>query len=241
MVQMPFDPVKLAGETEKIVCRDGDKKYYRFRPAKFYGGVSTADCVGCNLRCHFCWAWNVVTKPDKAGEFYSPQQVADKITAIAKRGGFSQARVSGNEPTIGKNHLVEVLESLPKNLRFILETNGILVGHDNDYATELARYQNAHVRVCLKGSNAGEFSRLTGAEAGAFELQLRALKNLADAGASFHPAVMASFSPKENLEHLVARLEDIRPGLGSELEYEVVEDYGGAFARLEKAGLARLR
>jgi uncharacterized Fe-S cluster-containing radical SAM superfamily protein len=44
-----IDPVKLSEMTQKQVCKDGLRKYYRFRPAKFYGGISTADCVGCCL------------------------------------------------------------------------------------------------------------------------------------------------------------------------------------------------
>jgi len=129
-----FDPIKLAKETEKIVCKDDKRKYYRFRPAPYYGGIATADCVGCNLHCIFCWAWNVVSAPAKMDTFYSPKEVVDKLTSIAKKKGLSQLRISGNEPTLCKNHLLKVLELIPSSYRFILETNGLLIGYNRTYA-----------------------------------------------------------------------------------------------------------
>jgi len=34
---------------EQGVCNERKRKYYRFRAARFYGGIATADCMGCNL------------------------------------------------------------------------------------------------------------------------------------------------------------------------------------------------
>ena len=34
-----FDPLELAGQMARIVCRGAARNYYRFRPARFYGGV----------------------------------------------------------------------------------------------------------------------------------------------------------------------------------------------------------
>ncbi|MGD9081606.1 MAG: radical SAM protein, partial [Desulfobacterales bacterium] len=128
-----FDPLQQAEMAAKAVCRGDHRKYYRFRPAKFYGGIATADCLGCCLRCKFCWSWPKVISPGRYGRFYSPGQVSTKLTNIALKKGFHQIRISGNEPTIARDHLIKVLELLPKNLLFILETNGILLGHDASY------------------------------------------------------------------------------------------------------------
>ena len=46
-----YDPIDVAKKVEEIVVRGALKKYYRFRPTGFYGGIVTADTVGCNLRC----------------------------------------------------------------------------------------------------------------------------------------------------------------------------------------------
>jgi uncharacterized Fe-S cluster-containing radical SAM superfamily protein len=54
---MLYDPLELATETEKIVAQGELKKYYRpARAGKWYGGIASADCCGCNLRCVFCWS-----------------------------------------------------------------------------------------------------------------------------------------------------------------------------------------
>jgi uncharacterized Fe-S cluster-containing radical SAM superfamily protein len=49
----------LASQTQAIVSRGRLRKYYRFRWAGYYGGIATADCVGCCLRCLSCWSWDV--------------------------------------------------------------------------------------------------------------------------------------------------------------------------------------
>jgi uncharacterized Fe-S cluster-containing radical SAM superfamily protein len=105
-----FDPLEEARLAAQVVCGGDRRKYYRFRPAKFYGGIATADCLGCCLRCLFCWSWPKVIAPGQYGKFYSPAQVAGKLTRIALKKGFHQLRISGNEPTIARDHLIKVLE-----------------------------------------------------------------------------------------------------------------------------------
>lgn len=235
---MPSDPLELAKGTRDKVCKDNARKYHRFRPAKFYGGIATADCVGCNLRCLFCWAWNTVTRPESDGKFYTPQQVAEKLLMIARKHGLSQVRISGNEPTICRDHLLLVLKNLEAaGVRFILETNGIMIGADNSYALDLARFKDfLHVRVSIKGANATEFAALTGATANSFELQIQALKNLVAAGVSCHPAVMVSFSRLESLRALRDRLETIKPSF-YDFEEEELMLYEGIKERLAAAGI----
>ncbi len=109
-----FDPVTRAEEVAKIVSREDQRKYYRFRSARFYGGIATADCVGCCLQCLFCWSWPQVVKPDRFGHFYSPHDVAGRLGAILRKKQFRRVRVSGNEPTVAWHHLVKVIELLRK-------------------------------------------------------------------------------------------------------------------------------
>ena len=229
-----YDPVERAEEVAKVVSRVDLRRYHRFRPARFYGGIATADCVGCCLRCIFCWSWQKVVSPKRYGRFYSPQQVAGKLTNIARKKGFHQVRISGNEPTIAREHLLKVLASMPKDILFILETNGILIGHDKTYAHDLARHENVHVRVSLKGCNEEEFSRLAGAQPKGFRLQLQALENLCRAGVSAHPAVMVSFSPSQNVKTLRRRLGSIDKAFEN-MEVEELVLYGDVESRLKKA------
>ena len=231
-----YDPVKRAEEMAKIVCRDDLRKYYRFRPARFYGGIATADCVGCCLRCIFCWSWRQVAKPQSYGHFYSPHNVAKELTKIARKKHFKLLRISGNEPTLGRGHLLRVLELIPPDLHFILETNGILIGHDRTYAQDLARFHNLHVRVSLKGANEDEFSALTGADPTGFMLQIQALENLLRAGVETHPAVMVSFSPAKHIEDLRNRLKRIDLSF-QDVEIEELVFWGDVEERLRERGL----
>ena len=57
-----IDPITLSKKMENLVSRENAKKYYRFRKTRFYGGCATADCLGCNLRCVYCWAQKKVWK-----------------------------------------------------------------------------------------------------------------------------------------------------------------------------------
>ena len=232
-----FDPLEKAKIAAKAVCRGDHRKYYRFRPAKFYGGIATADCLGCCLRCKFCWSWPKVISPGRYGRLYSPGQVSAKLTNIALKKGFHHIRISGNEPTIARVHLIKVLELLPKNLQFILETNGILLGHDASYAQDLARFTNLYVRVSLKGCNEVEFSALSGASPDGFYLQVQALENLMRAGVNTHPAVMISFSTPDTIAALRKRLRTIDRGFEN-IEVEELVLYGDVEGRLENANLS---
>lgn len=233
-----YDPLVLSKEIENIVTRRRkmkiERKYYRFRPARFYGGIASADCVGCNLRCVYCWS-NDSAREGKIGKFYSPEEVASNLVKIAEKFGFKQVRITGNEPTLSKEHLLSLLEEIPKKFTFILETNGILLGNDENYVKELKNFENLYVRVSLKGCNEKEFFRLTNAKPEAFELQLRALEFCLKHGIPCHPAVLINFSNKESLNFLKKRLEEIDDGLKKKLEYEELMLYPHVLKRLKKA------
>ena len=47
----PFDPVERAEEVERLVLKDEKRLYYRFRAAPYYGGIATADAIGCSFLC----------------------------------------------------------------------------------------------------------------------------------------------------------------------------------------------
>ena len=224
--------VSLRGEVEA-------KKYYRFRVDRWYGGIATADCVGCGLMCRFCWvADQVMRRPTNVGEFYAPEAVADRLMYLAAERGVGQLRVSGGEPTIGRRHLIQLLDSLEnRGRRFVLETNGILIASEQGYAEELAGYRFVEARVSLKGCDEQEFATLTGAKPQGFTLQLEALERLSEAGVSCYPAVM-SLQLKEGLVGLASRLREINPELERNLEIEELILYPHVRRRLEEYGLS---
>jgi len=240
---LPYDPVERHRKIEDLVIRSkvgGDlKKYYRFRRDHWYGGVITADCAGCGLTCKFCWVRKEsILEGREGGEFLKPEEAARRVLELMKEKKINQGRVSGGEPTIGRRHLIQFLNVLQRRrVRFILETNGILIGEDESYAQELAQYPFIHVRVSLKGCTESEFARLTGADPKGFHLQLNALRNLKKAGVSVHPAVMFSFSEREEIDRLYSTIWKIDPILHSEIEKEEVILYPYVVERLRRAGL----
>ncbi|TET47752.1 radical SAM protein [candidate division TA06 bacterium] len=206
----------------------------------WYGGIATADCLGCSLKCVFCWSDKPRDNPEKMGHFHAPEEVYERLASSARRRGFSQMRVSGNEPTLATEHLITLLELVEgSGFRFILETNGLHV--DEGFAKSLSTFDCLHVRVSLKGTTADEFHTLTGARREAFGLQLDALSNLISNGVSCHPAVMSSFSSGENLLRLEEKLREIHRGLPKALEEETLILYPHVAKRLKKAGIKPLR
>ncbi|MCJ2562928.1 MAG: radical SAM protein [Candidatus Thermoplasmatota archaeon] len=225
-----YDPIERSERIEDDVCAGASRKYYRFRPARWYGGIVTGDVVGCNLLCLFCWAGDGIWGRTDVGKFYDAEQVYGKMEGISNETGHKLWRLSGQEPTIGREHLLGLLGLVSQSpYNFILETNGILL--DRPYAEDLAGFGRLHVRVSLKGSNEEEFARLTGAGRG-FDLQLGALSNLRDAGVSCHPAVMSSFSDVEELSRLKDRLASISRALSRDLEVEELIVYPHVKRRL---------
>jgi uncharacterized Fe-S cluster-containing radical SAM superfamily protein len=242
-VNLAYDPVERHRKIEHAVIQErvgGDlKKYYRFRRDHWYGGVITADCAGCGLACKYCWVRKEsILEGREGGTFLRPEEAAQRVLELMKEKKINQGRISGGEPTIGRRHLIQFLNILQRRrVRFILETNGILIGEDESYAQELAQYPFIHVRVSLKGCSEGEFARLTGADPKGFHLQLDALRNLKKAGVSAHPSVMLSFSGREEIDRLYSTIWKIDPILHSEIEKEEVILYPYVMERLRRAGL----
>lgn len=214
------DPLKEAEKLKKVVCRGEKRKYYRFRGGDFYGGIATADCVGCILDCVYCWSFYPRKNPEKVGQFFSPKEVAERLIRIARKKGYRNVRISGNEPTLCKEHLLKVISLIPKDLIFILETNGILI--DENFAKDLANFKNLFVRVSLKGANEKMFSEISGAKPEFFQNQLNALKYLTENKIPCRAAIMINFYTQRDLREIKERLSKISQKLADDLEYETL-------------------
>jgi len=233
----PYDPIELLQLTEEKVCRGDARKYTDFYCVGVYGGISTAYLVGCCLRCVFCWVNMSRDFPDRYGRFYTPDQVAERLITNARQRRVARLRLSGGEPTLGKDHLLGVLDRIDgRGFTFILETNGIPLGHDPDYALALTKYRDVHVRVSLKAGSAAGFEARTGARGEYWELPFRAIERLTRAGVSFHVAAMTDprLMPAEERRSLVRRLRAI--GYKGFFEEERCDPYETAVLRLRAAG-----
>jgi uncharacterized Fe-S cluster-containing radical SAM superfamily protein len=151
----PFDPLQLAEATQRLVCRASDaaRKYTEVYVVGVYGGIATAYAAGCPLRCIFCWVDDSREYPEHRGRFYTPRALVAALEAAAQPKGIRKARISGAEPSLCKQHLLQVLsltDASPAFDAFILETNGILFGADPDYVRRVAEFEKVYIRVSLK-------------------------------------------------------------------------------------------
>ncbi len=241
----PFDPVELLKETEKIVIKDGpngqERKYESIHVVGVYGGISTGYCIGCCFRCVFCWVSWARDFPERYGQFFTPEQVFDRLSQAAKKHRVSKLRISGAEPTLGKNHLLHLLKLVEESdyPTFVLETNGIPFGIDKDYVQKISKFTKPHVRVSLKAGTPEAFTRKTGAKSEAFEIPFKAIRNLLDYNVDFHVAAMSAdprIMTARERENLFKKLAEIDGSLLSGLEEEVMDDYKTTLARLKLAG-----
>jgi len=241
----PFDPVELARDTERIVTRVGpngmERKYEDFYATGVYGGIATGYCVGCCFRCVFCWVSWGRDFPEKFGQFYSPEEAFDRLRKAAHKHRVKKLRISGAEPTLGKDHLLGLLGHVENSefSIFILETNGILFGIDKDYVKKISRFTKPHVRVSLKAGTPEAFTKKTGAKPEAFDIPFQAIRNLLDYNVSFHVAAMSAdprITTHEERKGLIEKLAEIDTNLLVNLEEEVMDGYETTLARLKFAG-----
>ena len=251
----PFDPLELARETEKIVTRVGleglERKYTGFYSVPVYRGIATGYAAGCCLRCIYCWSNWSRDFPDKLGRFYSPKRAAQRLFKAAERGivyserwrkripKVNKLRLSGCEPTIGKEHLIQLLGYLEKSgYPFYLETNGILLGADRDYVKNLSRFSGfIYVRVSFKAATPEAFTQRTGAIRKFYELPFKALKHILDEGIYARAAAMTDpkVMPKEERRFLIEKLNEIDPSArySETLEEESIDVYDTTIKRLK--------
>ncbi len=227
-LNFPFDPVERAAEVERLVMKDGKRLYYRFRAAPYYGGIATADAIGCSFLCAYCWNYFRNLNPARFDKFYSSQQVAENLLRIARKRSFHLFRITGSEPLLGEaslEHLRGVLKIIfqeePRSV-FILETNGFFLGCRKDLVKKLI-FKNLWIRISLKGVNEESFELISGAKKEFFRYPLVALKELEKEGMKAWPAVMRDLFSDEDIGRLEKVLEDY--GIGVQLEQEVLEEY----------------
>ena len=241
LIAMPFDPVERSQAAEEACMRSAARRYHRFRAAKYYGGIVTADAVGCSFLCAFCWNYRRNADPGRCGSFFSPQQVVERMAALAHRSGYRLFRITGSEPVLGERsleHLMAVIAGIRARIpeaEFVLETNGLILGFRPDSAERIPA-EGVAVRVAIKGTDEGSFERITGARKEFFDYPFRAILCLERRGIHVWPAVMGDMHTREELRSLRHHMQTI--GIRSPLETETLERYPSVVENLALRGIA---
>jgi uncharacterized Fe-S cluster-containing radical SAM superfamily protein len=240
-LSLPLDPIRRSEEAEKLVMRGESRTYYKFRAAPYYGGIATADAVGCSFLCAYCWNYGRNENPSHFGNFHSPKAVADKLLEISRRRNFHLFRITGSEPILGEasfQHLLKVVEIVfqeSPNAKFILETNGLMLGYREDFADQL-KFRNLLIRIAVKGVDPGSFEKIAGVQREFFTYPLLALKNLARRGIRAWPAVMEDLFSEAEINELRKTLRENE--IIAELELECLEPYPFVLENMRKRGLS---
>jgi uncharacterized Fe-S cluster-containing radical SAM superfamily protein len=223
----PFDPIKRSGEIESLAMRGDRRLYYRFRSSGHYGGIVTADTVGCNLLCAYCWNYSKNENPTR-GEFCSADEVVLRLKKEAGRTGVRNFRISGAEPILGEisaRHLAGVLSAFPG--RFIVETNGIILGYSPDLL-DLLLPHNPYIRLTIKGDCPERFEEITGAIGTAFQFQVKAVNELRMRGETCGIAAMEGAVDSSGLKRLFPE---------ERIEWEEFRNFGNAERNLALRGV----
>lgn len=219
----------------------GEKRlYHKFRAAPYYGGIATADAVGCSFLCAYCWSYKRNENPVHFGRFFSAQEVADNLLRIARQRGLDLFRITGSEPILGESslrHLLQVIEmihSQKPRAKFIIETNGLVLGYRKELVSWLKK-DCVVVRVAIKGVDSDSFERISGARAEFFPLPLRAIQNLEQLGVCVWPALMADLFRESEIVGLRKMLREWH--IQAELELEGLEPYPFVLENMRRRGL----
>ena len=239
-MRFPFNPVERAKDVERIVMKNGERLYHRFRAAPYYGGIATADAIGCSFLCAYCWNYSRNLNPARFDKYYSPQQVASHLLRIAQKRSLRLFRITGSEPVLGEpslDHLVQVIQMLIQEMPravFILETNGFFLGSRTDLIEKI-NFRNLRIRVSLKGVDERSFESISGVQRQFFKYPLIALKEMESQGLKAWPAVMWNLFTEEELAQLSDRLAEM--AIHAELEEEHLEAYPFVLENMEKRGV----
>lgn len=239
-MDVPFDALQRSKETESAVMRGGKRRYQKFRAAPYYGGIATADAVGCSFFCAYCWNYGRNENPARFGTFLSADETAHHLLEIARRRSFRLFRVSGSEPILGEasfEHLLRVIEIVlgdDPRAGFILETNGLMLGHKEELSQRL-RLPRLSVRVAIKGVDEPSFERISGARGEFWRYAFLALVNLEENGVRSWPALMGTLfsgSERDRLRHILRTYS-----ISSGLELESLESYPFVLENMKRRGV----
>ncbi len=253
-----IDPIEYAKELEKTIITDGDKRLYRsFRLEPFYGQIATARSVGCNSRCAFCWVDPARDNPKnqyRSLKPYSPREVYDELAKVSssKYGQWMMTeflRITGCEPTIGLEHLLGVLKIIEETAKpshgMLLETNGMILGNDEEVARAIAEFrERVLVRLSFKAGTPEGLEKRAGVQGKFVDLPFKALQYLEKYEIPHHVVAAtgdARLMPEQErrafFKRLVMESEEMPISVLAHVGGEVMDLFGLTRKRLSKAGL----
>ena len=195
------------------LINQGNKRLcHKVRTARYYDGVATIDVVGCYLDCGFCWVPEFKRLPDEVKnrlgsfKYMTPEETSKVLIHVAKKNGLKSVRLSGGEPTLNPQHLLETIQiTTDAGYNYVFETNGLLL--DDEFVQKLAKYRNKmFVYYGLKGASPDMFYRLTTRDQMYWEKTLDGLDLLIKNDFTIGINIMSDFLTEVELLQLIPEL-----------------------------------
>jgi len=119
--------------------------------------------AGCNLRCPQCQNWS--TAYLNKGQPLTPQDAAKIMTMLRKRYKVDRIAISGGEPTLNPEWLIEYIKELKKlnpdpQARLHVDTNGTVL--TPEYIDELIEAGVTDIGIDIKALNVETYMHITG-------------------------------------------------------------------------------
>jgi len=226
------------------LVNDGNRRLtHKIRKSHYYGGIATVDVVGCYLNCAFCWVpdfkrevESIKNRIDKF-DFASPEECFRDLKNIAEENDLESVRLSGGEPTLNKEHLLQTIDFFSDTkYDYIFETNGILL--DEEYVDDLSDFKDdIYVYFSLKGNDPETFERLTDKDCKYWEEQLNSIKLLTEEGFRLGLNVMSDFISKKEMLFLMEKLRTIDPLLPFGIDIKKTSIFPHVEERLNERGI----
>jgi uncharacterized Fe-S cluster-containing radical SAM superfamily protein/putative sterol carrier protein len=186
--------------------------------------------------------------------FYSPEEVIERLVSnenskkmdeIAMFDGvkpkiskYKYIDVGYAEITIGREHLLGLCKAAAKtDYKFVVETNGFLIGYESDYAQALAPYKdNILVRVGVKAGTSSMMEKLVGIKGSSVEYTFKGIENLCNVGIQPDVAIMYDprIYPESEKEIMIKKIQE--SGYTGDIHVEKVYPYYTAYKRFVEAG-----
>lgn len=147
----------------------------------------------CNMHCGFCYNNSTVERQNDL----SKDEWISFSHSIVSCGGVFQCIISGGEPTLFKNNIIEIMDIYSRDgSAFTLISNG--TGIDKEFAFLLAKYKWYWVQISIDSHLSEKHDYIRGS-IGAWKQAVNAIMYLKNYGI---PVSIASVITKENFEDM---------------------------------------
>jgi len=206
---------------------------HRFKgDPKDFNRVFAVQVSGCTFACNFCFVPPEVNAANpKLGNFFSSKEIIEHFIKAREKSkeSINVLRITGGEPTIIPEIIIEVYDKLEKisGTYLWIDTNLSIAKNLLKFESDLKdimRKKNVGVVGCFKGFCKEDFSIVTGVKPEFYETQFETAKIWIDWKTDLYTYLPA----------LVYRLQELNKNLPLRVEMLEIREMGGALINMKQ-------